>query len=356
MRAPVDPTAATGSDAPPPSPASSPTLTIGALTKGSKASKRGKTGKGRKGVKSYQQNDGSAADTSSANNNLTMAATTVVVTAGDNPAMAATTESAVATTSVEVHKESSPAGKATAVAVTATTVTAAATTAAVTEKGVEEQGEEEPRSMTAEEDPAAIQPLLHVPGVTDPFVLTLYPGDCLQDVRQFLHDLPESSFLTCFQLALDAAPNPASQDGTATDTSDSASYVPLNDFVEVGSIPGLVNGCSIRVVPDSYTELAVRLHVKRLNDLLRALVSLARAAVYTFVGMSARSLVVCPFYPTLPHLTSSLYVPPPGRLSFAYRAGIQQHAAQRCMVGPRKLFPVICPCRCPAASGRWQRQ
>lgn len=112
------------------------------------------------------------------------------------------------------------------------------------------------------EGPQPIQPLLHVPGVADPFVLTLYPGDCLQDVRQFLQDLPESSFLTSFHLALSDAPPAAGGDG-------SKPAVPLNDFIPVDTIPGLVTGSHIHVVPDSYTEIGVRTHVKRLNDLLR---------------------------------------------------------------------------------------
>ena len=77
---------------------------------------------------------------------------------------------------------------------------------------------------------------------------------------------------------------------------DSLDVLRLNDMLEVGAIEGLVTGSKIYMRYDTYTERGVRVHVRRLQDMMQPSVRQLRH----FLGDHFSHL--CQLY-TTPHHT-----------------------------------------------------
>ncbi|KAF2455805.1 clustered mitochondria-domain-containing protein [Lineolata rhizophorae] len=76
------------------------------------------------------------------------------------------------------------------------------------------------------------------------------PQEQVQDIRQSLVELPHTFQYSCFHLE---------HSGT-----------PMNDFVDLGEVPGIGPDSVLTLVEDPYTEKEARLHVMRLRELLGA--------------------------------------------------------------------------------------
>ncbi|MED6171806.1 hypothetical protein PIB30_044224 [Stylosanthes scabra] len=88
----------------------------------------------------------------------------------------------------------------------------------------------------------------------DKIDLRLSPADTVIDVRQFLLDTPEMSFVTCYDLILN--------------TKDGSSHH-LEDYSEISEVADITTGgCSIEVIPAMYDDRAIRAHVHRTRDVL----------------------------------------------------------------------------------------
>ncbi|KAL6633659.1 hypothetical protein ACP70R_026330 [Stipagrostis hirtigluma subsp. patula] len=84
--------------------------------------------------------------------------------------------------------------------------------------------------------------------------LQLSPGDSVIDVKQFLLDAPETCFYTCYDLILHT------KDG---------SIHQLEDYNEISEIADITSGgCSLEMVAGTYDERSIRLHLRRVRELL----------------------------------------------------------------------------------------
>lgn len=90
---------------------------------------------------------------------------------------------------------------------------------------------------------------LTVPGL-ESIKFTLQPTDSIQDVRQWIFDLADTSYLTCFSIAYE---------GTR-----------LSDFTELHAIPHFGDNSTLQLLQDKYTEKGVYFHVRRLHEILSA--------------------------------------------------------------------------------------
>jgi len=78
------------------------------------------------------------------------------------------------------------------------------------------------------------------------------PADTVMDLRQFLADMPETCFYSCYDLIL---------------TKPDGMRYHLVDFVEIGEVADIAAGCFVEMYNTFYDERAVRLHVRRTRDL-----------------------------------------------------------------------------------------
>lgn len=83
----------------------------------------------------------------------------------------------------------------------------------------------------------------------DSIVFPLLPTDCVQDIRHFVAEYPQAYIHTAFYFEFAGER--------------------LNDMLEVGAIEGLVTGSKIYMRYDTYTERGVRVHVRRLQDMMQ---------------------------------------------------------------------------------------
>ncbi|XP_062220117.1 clustered mitochondria protein-like [Phragmites australis] len=84
--------------------------------------------------------------------------------------------------------------------------------------------------------------------------LQLSPEDSVIDVKQFLLDAPETCFYTCYNLILHT------KDG---------SIHQLEDYNEISEIADITSGgCSLEMVAGIYDERSIRLHLRRVRELL----------------------------------------------------------------------------------------
>lgn len=102
--------------------------------------------------------------------------------------------------------------------------------------------------QTKEEELQPLKLFIELPGAAERQAITVSPTDTLQEVRQWVLEAASSNFLTCFAIELNNKR--------------------LNEFVDLGTIPELQDGCTLRVVRDAYNDKAMRQHVRRVRELL----------------------------------------------------------------------------------------
>ena len=76
-------------------------------------------------------------------------------------------------------------------------------------------------------------------------------GELVQEIHQVLLDREETCHRSCFALYL--------------------ASTPLDNFTELRNVPGIVDGATLRVVEEPYTQREARIHLRHLRDLLRSL-------------------------------------------------------------------------------------
>ncbi|XP_046891507.1 clustered mitochondria protein homolog isoform X1 [Hypomesus transpacificus] len=91
---------------------------------------------------------------------------------------------------------------------------------------------------------------IQAPG-TEPFDLQVSPQEMVQEIHQVLMDREDTCHRTCFSLQLD---------GNV-----------LDNFAELKSIEGLLEGSLLKVVEEPYTVREARIHVRHIRDLLKSL-------------------------------------------------------------------------------------
>lgn len=83
-----------------------------------------------------------------------------------------------------------------------------------------------------------------------PVKLQVSPMDNIQDIRQFLFESIESCYITCYHLTLNGQK--------------------VNDFVDLSEIKDLKADSSLEMQEGIYDEKSIRLHVRRLRDILNS--------------------------------------------------------------------------------------
>jgi len=105
-------------------------------------------------------------------------------------------------------------------------------------------------------------------GISEPIDIQLTNHDTVQDIRQVILERPEICFRTCYSLHLD---------GTR-----------LDDFMELHDIPNLTEDSVIKVVDEPYSIREVRIHIRRLRDLLANIIE-----TIAFTATDNHSLSYC---------------------------------------------------------------
>ena len=86
------------------------------------------------------------------------------------------------------------------------------------------------------------------------FMSQINPGDTVMDIRQFLADAPETCFYTAYDLIL---------------TRPDGMRYHLIDYIEIGEVADVaVGGVSLEIFPSMYDERAVRVHMRKLRELV----------------------------------------------------------------------------------------